>query len=359
MKIAEETADANKSMQEARDTLQSLASNKDVLTFFLGVSIDYGDTLRAGEIQAELAENATNTAEQQRKLAEAQSQGSKELVGNSQAAIENRATVLGLVDSYQTQLEVMAANGASQAQLEAKSRELRNEFVNQATQAGFSAAQIDLYAQSFADMTLIIQKVPRKVTVDATANTSPALQALRELEAAASRSGQTAGGNVRRGIQSGLSGGGALSVAGLMAMQAVIRAQTGDNTFRVALGPGSGGGQVFGRANGGYAGDGGKYEPKGIYHGGEFIMTKEATSRIGVANLMAMMNNKSSMATSGAAVASSANRAQAGAAFTEMGANTMRVLNQIAASVGVTISADTIGKATSSANLKSNNLGAN
>jgi hypothetical protein len=37
----------------------------------------------------------------------------------------------------------------------------------------------------------------------------------------------------------------------------------------------------------------------------------------------------------------------------------MRVLNQIASSVGVTISADTIGKATSSANLKSNNLGAN
>ncbi|WP_241765983.1 tape measure protein [Glaesserella parasuis] len=37
--------------------------------------------------------------------------------------------------------------------------------------------------------------------------------------------------------------------------------------------------------SGGYAGNGGKFEPKGIYHGGEYIMTKEATSRIGVANL--------------------------------------------------------------------------
>ncbi|KMK50659.1 hypothetical protein RO21_10555 [[Actinobacillus] muris] len=37
--------------------------------------------------------------------------------------------------------------------------------------------------------------------------------------------------------------------------------------------------------SGGYAGNGGKYEPKGIYHGGEYIMTKEATSRIGIANL--------------------------------------------------------------------------
>ncbi len=38
-------------------------------------------------------------------------------------------------------------------------------------------------------------------------------------------------------------------------------------------------------ANGGYTGNGSKYEPKGIVHGGEYVMTKEATSRIGVANL--------------------------------------------------------------------------
>lgn len=37
--------------------------------------------------------------------------------------------------------------------------------------------------------------------------------------------------------------------------------------------------------SGGYAGAGGKYEPKGVYHGGEYIMTKEATTRLGVANL--------------------------------------------------------------------------
>lgn len=36
-------------------------------------------------------------------------------------------------------------------------------------------------------------------------------------------------------------------------------------------------------------GDGGKYEPAGIVHRGEFVMTKEATDRIGVENLYAMM----------------------------------------------------------------------
>lgn len=40
---------------------------------------------------------------------------------------------------------------------------------------------------------------------------------------------------------------------------------------------------------GGYTGDGGKYEPKGIVHGGEFVFTKEATRNIGVGNLYAMM----------------------------------------------------------------------
>lgn len=39
------------------------------------------------------------------------------------------------------------------------------------------------------------------------------------------------------------------------------------------------------RSGGGYTGDGGKYEPKGIVHGGEYVLTKEATSRLGVSNL--------------------------------------------------------------------------
>lgn len=40
---------------------------------------------------------------------------------------------------------------------------------------------------------------------------------------------------------------------------------------------------------GGYTGDGGKYEPKGVVHGGEFVFTKAATQAIGIDNLYAMM----------------------------------------------------------------------
>lgn len=58
---------------------------------------------------------------------------------------------------------------------------------------------------------------------------------------------------------------------------------------------GSSGGKGFSFANsgwfatGGYTGDGGKYEPAGTVHKGEFVMTKEATKRIGVDNLYRMM----------------------------------------------------------------------
>ncbi|QVW27740.1 tail tape measure protein [Hafnia phage Pocis76] len=58
-----------------------------------------------------------------------------------------------------------------------------------------------------------------------------------------------------------------------------------------------GGGQSFsfanmfgkGFASGGYTGDGGKYDPAGIVHKGEFVFTKEATQRIGAKNLYRLM----------------------------------------------------------------------
>lgn len=43
-----------------------------------------------------------------------------------------------------------------------------------------------------------------------------------------------------------------------------------------------------GFADGGYTGDGGKYQPAGVVHAGEFVFTKEQTKRAGVGNLYAM-----------------------------------------------------------------------
>jgi lambda family phage tail tape measure protein len=51
--------------------------------------------------------------------------------------------------------------------------------------------------------------------------------------------------------------------------------------------------------SGGYTGDGGKYQPKGVVHGGEFVFTKEATAAIGVNNLYAMMRGAQGYAEGG------------------------------------------------------------
>ena len=59
------------------------------------------------------------------------------------------------------------------------------------------------------------------------------------------------------------------------------------------------GGFVKGWATGGYTGNGGKYEPAGIVHGGEYVMTKEATSRLGINTLNALNYGKRALIAGG------------------------------------------------------------
>lgn len=55
------------------------------------------------------------------------------------------------------------------------------------------------------------------------------------------------------------------------------------NTLKSAAGFfGFSDGGYVGFASGGYTGDGGKYQPAGVVHRGEYVITKEATSRLGV-----------------------------------------------------------------------------
>lgn len=71
------------------------------------------------------------------------------------------------------------------------------------------------------------------------------------------------------------------------AIESSFKAMSGSDIGWVA----SVGNFFTGHSNGGYTGNGGKYEPKGIVHGGEFVFTKEATSAIGVGNLYSIMHN--------------------------------------------------------------------
>ena len=65
-----------------------------------------------------------------------------------------------------------------------------------------------------------------------------------------------------------------------MAMLNAMRAGFTGTTF----------GSFLGFAEGGYTGGGGKYDPAGVVHKGEFVFTKEATQRLGVDNLYRLMD---------------------------------------------------------------------
>ncbi|QHP77908.1 phage tail tape measure protein [Proteus vulgaris] len=100
------------------------------------------------------------------------------------------------------------------------------------------------------------------------------------------------------------------------------------------MGGASGGGDAGGGpgglfAYGGYTGHGGKFEPKGVVHGGEFVFTKEATAKLGVGNLYRLMNSTRGYA-SGGFVGSLAGKVQSTPVTTSSSSGVnITVMNQI------------------------------
>jgi TP901 family phage tail tape measure protein len=291
--IAKAATDAAAAEGTAQAKLDSLASDKAIDEYYLTVANAYGDTLRAAQIQADLAQNASDTASANQDLSTAQDGVNKTLVGNSDAAVANRAAILGLVTDYQGYITALASSGASQATLAAKTAQLKADFISQATQLGFNKTQLGTYADSFDDVSTAIGGVPRKITV--TADTNPAIQALNEFVAQAAKSGSAAGGAFGSGFSVASAAalakqarGQILSATIAQDLALINRPDTPPQakTYYLAemksleakLASGS-------FASGGYTGDGGKYQPAGIVHAGEFVFSKEATSRIGVNNL--------------------------------------------------------------------------
>ena len=217
-------------------------------------------------------------------VASAQEDAKRTLTANTESSREQRSAVLDLVQSYQGQITALANSGLSQQQLAVETEKLRAKFYAQMQQLGYSRVEADKYAKSFDDMRKIIEKLPRNITMNI--NLDPALRALQEFEAKAKKSGAAAGRNLADGFNNATGGlqGPTLDVkyklptyAQLMAMQAAIRQPTADATFRIALGPEDQNGQTF--AGGGYTGRGGKYDPAGVVHKGEFVVPKSMVNQ--------------------------------------------------------------------------------
>lgn len=281
-KVASSADAAREAAEEHQRTISSLSADKSSLEYWLSIAEMYDDELRAQKIRAELAELNADLAKSQKALVAEQDKASMSLTGNSEATRQNRSDILGLVGNYQQYIQSLAASGMSQADLEAKSRELKAEFIAQATQMGYNRSEVERYARSFDDMTLAIQRIPRNITVSA--NTDPAMQALNEFLARASQARADVGIGSSNAGSAGYGAGTDYGNAFGQGFKDFLGRQpiaiegyrfNGSQVYRV---PDT---SLRLYSSGGYVGDGAKYEPKGIVHGGEFVFSKEATSHYG------------------------------------------------------------------------------
>lgn len=207
------TRDAAKSVEDYRVKLEELhaqlaqlKADEGKLQFHLKIATDYGDSLRAKDIQAKLQQNyadqARNGVDRQAAvegIADARSQGaaaskqmataqealSRSLNGATAASREQRSAIRDLAKAYQDQILAYANTGASQAQVKAYAAQLSNEFRNQTAAMGYNRSEIGRYAETFTDLQKIISRVPKKITISA--DTDPANRALNELSAKAQK----------------------------------------------------------------------------------------------------------------------------------------------------------------------------
>lgn len=171
-------AEANEKITSLHADLASLASDRNILEIQLGVATDYGDTTRADAIRAELGQNNVDQVEKQKQLAAATAAASTQLEGNTEAAIANRSAVLGLISSYQGQIEAFAATGASADQVSAYIKTLQGQFERQLTQLGFNQQQVRVYAGTFDVLTSAVNSVPTRKDITITADNSSAMGSL-------------------------------------------------------------------------------------------------------------------------------------------------------------------------------------
>jgi TP901 family phage tail tape measure protein len=178
--IAEQADSAKDAIKNANDEINELTADKSILEYQLAVAERYGDEKRAALIRAKLAKLNNSMADASENLADATAEASTETNGYSAAAIRNRRSLMGQLSSYASLVEMYAKTGLRGDALQAKVDELRESFLAQGLQAGFSNAQLQPYLETFDDMGQIIEDTPREVNVEFDSNISAARQALNE-----------------------------------------------------------------------------------------------------------------------------------------------------------------------------------
>lgn len=279
-KTADSWASLSDRIQSAKDKILGLTATRGKLEYFLSIAVKAGDQVRIAELQSELAKTSQD-------LADATDEAAASLNADTVVGRKNRRELLNIIQSNQDYIKSLAAEGASKAKLRAETARLRQEFVAQAQAMGFSSTEINKMAQTFNDMATIVSKVPRKITV--AANTDPALQALAELKAKArdtidsintmksptiSTSFDVDTTQARKTMQGMID---AYKAALALERKRLIPNKATIDTLVANINALSE--MIKGFASGGYTGRGGKYQPAGIVHKGEYVIPKEQVNQ--------------------------------------------------------------------------------
>lgn len=169
-------ADAKKSIEDLNTTLSEQQQELRDAKYFNEIAKKYGDKERIQSTQTDIDKankNINDTksqiADKEKEIAEAQ-KGMFALRGYTQAAIENRAALKQLQSTMMEMIEAYAATGASNEQVAAYARQLKEEFINQAVQMGFNRGEVTELAGGFDSLASTIQNVPRSVEESVTDN---------------------------------------------------------------------------------------------------------------------------------------------------------------------------------------------
>lgn len=272
-------------IQGIRADLAGIDADISQTQYFLSIALEFGDTKRAEQLQAQLtkleADRVKTTDDltgAQKDLKTEQESLNRTTQGNSQAARDNRQTLQDLYKTYQDQLQAYAESGVSQSELSRKSEELRAEFVRQATQLGYNRTDLKNYEAAFYDVSTAIRNVPRNVNVEIR-GLSASQAALREFEASTRKHVNNARNSARGGVNIPVTT--SFNPAGLDRAKREI-----DNLSRLHVAAqfsikaiNQGRELGWGYASGGYTGRGGKYEPAGVVHRGEYVIPKHMVNQ--------------------------------------------------------------------------------
>lgn len=215
--INKKREDDVKAIQDAIDKQKELNNerNKDLVDarkagIEKNISLKYGETDRAVDYANQEQTALDNAAAKQKDIdatgraQTALEQGLTALDGYSDAAIANREALRGLEAKMLDMVSAYAATGASQAQVDAYTRNLTAQFQTQVGQMGYNAGTVAGLTGTMYRYVDAVRAVPQTVTSTVNANTGGATGAMNAFNATADWAARNRTATITMDFQNGV-----------------------------------------------------------------------------------------------------------------------------------------------------------